>query len=216
MASLVYNNLPFDQNDYNDVDRNVILGRFMTAWGQVEATCGFLFREILDLDYSQSFFVFETITTQHQLEIMKGLLEDNLETPHYEKLRDIVARVGLVSAKRNKIIHAGWGQYNGEVARFYRGITRKQSDEICSETQRGKNLKTTHIHTLTEIEAASSEALQVYQELSAAMHEAKLKSPLRKELDEARHDLRMLRRQRANERFARAMEVISRPKEQPS
>ena len=49
MPTLIYDNLPFNETDLTSPDSNMALGRFFTAWGQVEVVYGMIFRELLQL-----------------------------------------------------------------------------------------------------------------------------------------------------------------------
>lgn len=165
MANIILNNLPFDDSDLQDDTRNVSLGRFMTAWSQAEVVWGFIFRKFLDLHVEVGMVVFDAIGVKEQLEIV-STLGDFLKTPSE---RDALAKatqdLKSLSLKRNKIVHSSWGLYDGEAARYWRGLTHIHLSEIMNESPKGKSLRTERIFTVTDLANLTAYVVQTRKEL---------------------------------------------------
>lgn len=169
MASIIYNNIPFPENALTDQNSNFILGQFMTAWSQVESLCGFLFRELSEIDPNKATIIFDRIGTREQTDIVKELLETSDDLSEHAALLD---RAQTISVARNKIVHAGWGLIDGEPARFWHGITSKNFEDIVGETPKGLSARQRFIFSLGEISALTTECTSLRDDLQNALHQA--------------------------------------------
>lgn len=171
MPSIIYNNLPFDEADLTNSDTNFTLGQFMTAWSQVESLCGFLFRELSQIRYEVANIIFDRVGVREQIEILAELVVNIEDTSRMEIASAAVKEVEALSKARNKIVHAGWGLYNMEPARFWHGITRQRFSEIGSNTPRGKADRERFIFTLSDIVAATERCVTVRETLEQILRE---------------------------------------------
>jgi hypothetical protein len=169
MASIILNNLPFDQSDLDDPVRNIALGRFMTAWSQAEVVWGFLFRKFLDLDYEVSSIVFDNIGVKEQLEIVSCLAEFLKNDHEVALLKMVTDEVKSISVMRNKIVHSSWGLFDGEPARFWRNLTSANFEEVQSGSQRGKSYLGSRIFTVTSLNLLTERTVKAREALEEAL-----------------------------------------------
>lgn len=150
MPSLMYDNIPFPESDMAPV-ANKALGRFFTAWGQVEVVYGMMFRDLCSMDSDIGGIVFEKIGVREQLDILDEIAELVEDNELRAKMASCLKAVREISVARNKIAHSRWGLIGGEPARFWVGITRMQSRAIAHEESRGVTWRARFIFTVPEI-----------------------------------------------------------------
>lgn len=173
MVSIFYNNIPFEEEDLTGNDHNFVLGRFMTAWSQVESLCGFLFRELAGLDHNIGPIIFDRVGTREQIEIVGALLENSDELAEHALLLE---KAQKISVSRNKIVHAGWGKLDGEPARFWHGITTKHWDSMVGDDDgKARATITKYIFTTTDMARLTEECVSLRDELSAVLKQASQK-----------------------------------------
>jgi len=153
MANIFHNNIPDPQSDLNNEKANVALGRFMTAWSQIEGMCGFLFCEIAQLDPKATRIIFDRIGSREQISILRALVDGIVIADERDRIADLMDRVEKLSEKRNKIAHGSWGTYNGESTRFWQGMTSSNFEDVVMETPKGQSLRVKNLHTITDLEA---------------------------------------------------------------
>ena len=73
------------------------------------------------------------------------------------------------STIRNKIVHASWGEFNREPARFSSNLTSQQMDEIFNETQKGKSLADKLIFPVTRMEKFIPEMINLRDQLEKSL-----------------------------------------------
>lgn len=171
MASIIYNNIPFDPNDLSDHEPNFVLGQFMTAWSQVESLCGFLFRDLSEIRFEIATIIFDRVGTREQTEIVTELIDMIEDGQLRDMARKALVEVEALSKARNKIVHAGWGLYAGERARFWHGISTSRLIEIGRDTDRGRADRARFIFTLNDIRALTTRCVatrDAMQEVLAA------------------------------------------------
>lgn len=159
MPNIVLDNLPFPQEDMDDERRNVCLGRFMTAWAQVEVVCSFLFRELTGARSENALIIFDRITTNEQIKIVRELANQIADETVRTALVDEMKNVENESEKRNKIVHARWGAFDGEPARFWNGMTRENINDIVNEMGKAISLRSKNIHTIEDIDTLTASLL---------------------------------------------------------
>ncbi|UVK51883.1 hypothetical protein DBIPINDM_005206 [Mesorhizobium sp. AR02] len=169
MVGVVLNNLPFPESDILDERPNLVLGRLMTAWGQIEVTCNFLFRKLTDLHLDAATVVFDTVGNKEQIEMLIGLAGFLPRADQREAFSGLLSSVKTLSIKRNKVIHASWGTLDGEPARFWSGLTSTHLNEIMSGSQKGGGYLQNHVHTVTRLDGILSEMVQLRHELQNAL-----------------------------------------------
>ncbi|MGJ8570632.1 MAG: hypothetical protein ACSHXI_08030 [Hoeflea sp.] len=170
MANIIYNNIPFDENELSHHGTNFTLGQFMTAWSQVESLCGFLFRELSKIEYEIANVIFDRVGVREQIEIITELAESITDPRLRTEAAISLKEVEAISIARNKIVHAGWGLFNEEQARFWHGITSARFDQIARETEKGKADRVRFIFTLTDITHLTERSLGVRQRLESVLH----------------------------------------------
>ena len=150
MASLIFNNLGFDFRPHGLEAANTALGAYMAAWSELENACSFAFADLAGLNSSVSTIIFDRVGTREQIEILVALIEasDAVDDP----TKGRVAEFQKASVQRNKIVHAAWGLYNDQIARFWNGITSANTDDLVNETPKGKSLREKNIHNLADLE----------------------------------------------------------------
>lgn len=171
MASIIYNNIPFDPAELSNPDTNFVLGQFMTAWSQTESLCGFLFRELSQISYEIANTIFDRIGTREQIEILAELVDLIPDGDRNSRAAVALKEVEDISKARNKIVHAGWGLFNGEPARFWHGITSARFSEICQESPKGKADRARFIFTITDIATLTKRSVTVREQLETLLHE---------------------------------------------
>lgn len=159
MPVLVYDNLPFPASDLDDDNQNRALGRFFTAWGQVEVTYGFIFRELCGLSASVATTMFEKIRVRDQLDILDDIVEMIADDSFRQVLADTLAAVRNLSVARNKLAHSRWGFIDNESARFWVGMTAEQAQAIAFGDQKGAALRERFIFTVAEIDTLTNACL---------------------------------------------------------
>ncbi|RWP46724.1 hypothetical protein [Mesorhizobium sp.] len=170
MASIIYNNIPFDEGDLKNTETNFALGQFMTAWSQVESLCGFLFRELSQIRYEIANTIFDRIGAREQIEILAELIELITATEQRASAATAIKEVEEIAKARNKIVHAGWGLLGGEPARFWHGITSARFREITSDTPKGKADRVRFIYTLSDIVQLTDRCVIVRQTMESILH----------------------------------------------
>jgi len=152
MPGLSYDNIPFPDSDMAP-GPNKALGRFFTAWGQVEVVYGMIFRDLCGMDRDMGQIVFEKIGVREQLDILDDMTEliadDHLRTA----LETALQAIRAISVARNKIAHSRWGLIDGEPARFWVGMTNAQSTAIWRNEGRGPTWREKFIFTVPQIQA---------------------------------------------------------------
>ena len=187
MASIIYNNIPFDPSDLRSHGTNFALGRFMTAWSQTESLCGFLFRELSQIRHEIANIVFDRIGTREQIEILAELAALIPDNGRSSRAAAALKEVEYISKARNKIVHAGWGQFNGEPARFWHGVTRGHFNEISQESTKGKADRVRFIFTISDIDALTDRCVAVREHLETLLDEIVSEKPhARRSLDAGR------------------------------
>ncbi|TPN60017.1 hypothetical protein FJ981_00325 [Mesorhizobium sp. B1-1-4] len=186
MAGIMYNNIPFDENDLSNPDTNFALGQFMTAWSQVESLCGFLFRNLSQIGYEIGNIIFDRVGAREQIEILTELIHLMPNAEQRESASKAMKEVESLSRARNKIVHAGWGLFNGEPARFWHGITNAHFDGIATDTAQGKADRERFIFTLPDIATLTGRSVSVRQTLESILQELKEKQRREQLLQHAR------------------------------
>lgn len=171
MASIIYNNIPFNPDDLSNIENNFALGQFLTAWSQTESICGFLFRELSQISYAIANTIFDRIGVREQIEILTELVATIPDAERNERALMALKEVEELSKVRNKIVHAGWGQFNGEAARFWHGITSSRLSEISQESPKGKADRIRFIFTISEIAALTTRNANVRSKLEILLNE---------------------------------------------
>jgi len=143
----------------------------MTAWSQTESLCGFLFRELSQISYEIANTIFDRIGTREQIEILTEFVDLIPDPERKGRGTSALKEVEDISKARNKIVHAGWGLFNGEHARFWHGITSARFSEICQESPRGKADRTRFIFTISDIAALIARSVAVREQLETLLHE---------------------------------------------
>lgn len=161
MASIVYNNLPFEENMIAGEAHNFALGRFITAWSQVEASYCAVARRLTNAEPTLIAALLDKARTREVLEILSIISHDIDDHNIKSELISLVERCQKISVKRNKIIPAGWGQYNGIMARFSHDLTMHDFEEIMLETQKGRGKRETRIFTVPDIETATEQCTNI-------------------------------------------------------
>lgn len=174
MASIIYNNIPFDENELRDHATNFALGQFMTAWSQAESLCGFLFRVLSQISYEIANTIFDRVGTREQIEIVAELIESMPDPDRRARGVAALKEVEDISKARNKIVHAGWGLFNGEPARFWHGITSARFEEIRGETPKGKSDRERFIFTISDISNLTQRSVSAREQLETLLHEITL------------------------------------------
>ncbi|MCA0015875.1 hypothetical protein LB561_22035 [Mesorhizobium sp. B292B1B] len=169
MVGIILNNLPFPESDISEERPNLALGRLMSAWGQIEVVCNFLFRRLTDLHLDAATIVFDTVGNKEQIEILTGLAELLPNAAQRDALSILLSSVKAFSIRRNKIIHANWGTLSGEPARFWSGLTSTHFDEIWSGSQKGDGYLQNLVHTVTRLEGIVSDMVQLRLKLEKAL-----------------------------------------------
>ena len=144
----------------------------MTVWSQIQGICGFLFKEFTGIPPETAQIIFDRIGTKEQIEILDAIFatfQDENERASGERL---MRQVEAISVRRNKIVHSGWGLYNGEVARFWHGLTSAHFDEIMRETPKGKSQRERFIFTLTDLNRLTGHGNDVANMLEGFLHVA--------------------------------------------
>lgn len=149
MAAIVLNNVPFPASDLEDEAPNLALGRFMTAWSQVEVVCNHLFRHLAGLDSDVATIVFDNVGTKEQLAMLSELCESLPDATQRQEVSTSLKSAQEFGVKRNKLVHASWGYLNGELARFWSGLTSAHLKEIQSDSQRAKAMSRNSCSPLT-------------------------------------------------------------------
>ncbi|AZO29999.1 hypothetical protein [Mesorhizobium sp. M1B.F.Ca.ET.045.04.1.1] len=169
MPSIILNNIPFPDTDISDDHPNLALGRLMTAWGQIEVVCNFLFRRLTDLHVDAATIVFDIVGNKEQIEMLIGLTELLPREDQRKVLSDLLSSVKNLSTKRNKVIHASWGKLDGNPARFWSGLTSAHFDDIMSGSQKGGSHLQNHVHTVPQIESIFSKMVELRGQLEQAL-----------------------------------------------
>ena len=159
MSSISKGNLPFPSWELTSIEANETLGKFVTAWGQVETVCSFIFNALSEVPATARLTLFGWVQTYEQIQILSALAEETDESA----LRDAISEVKDLSEKRNRIIHAEWGTIDGKEARFWRGLTIKALDQIAKETNPSR--RTGSVFTLQEIKAFTENAVSLRDKL---------------------------------------------------
>jgi hypothetical protein len=158
MASIVYNNLPHDPADFTDQASNFALGQFMTAWSQLEAVIGVLFAELSGIPREKADIIIDEVPNKDRitiLERMAAISDDATRTA----LGPLISQTRTLGERRNRIVHAGWGTFNNERARYWHGLTSADFDEIWKETSKGQSLRAKGIFTMGDLARLSAEAV---------------------------------------------------------
>lgn len=187
MPGILYNNIPFDEADLTSQDSNFALGQFMTAWSQVESLCGFLFRDLSNVGYEIGTIIFDRVGVREQIEILAELAALMPNAEQRESALVAMKEVEFLSKARNKIVHAGWGLFNGERARFWHGITNAHFDGISADTAKGKADRGRFIFTLSDIATLTGRSISVRQTLEAILQEVEKEKRREQMLQHARH-----------------------------
>ncbi|PZO00718.1 MAG: hypothetical protein DCF29_16545 [Alphaproteobacteria bacterium] len=170
MPSILLNNIPFDDSDLED-ERNVVLGKFMTVWSQVETLCAFHFRKLAQAQEGLAQIIFDHVGMREQIDILSDLAETLPQEDDRDRMLRLMKDVDGLSVKRNKIVHASWGLFDHEPARFWRSLTAQNLNEIMEQTQKGKSLRTSRIFTTTDLRGLINYGLALRAELEAALQE---------------------------------------------
>jgi len=173
MVSIVYDNLPFPESDLASDEQNRELGRFFTAWGQIEVAYGFIFRELTQIDRDIGSIIFEKIGVKEQLEVLDELADLIAKPEAQKQLLLGISSARALSAFRNKLAHSRWGAFDGEPARFWMGLTEAHVQEIQNGTDKGKSHRAKFIMTLSDIKRLVKEAISA-RDILLKLHEALL------------------------------------------
>lgn len=170
MAGIVLNNLPFDEADLADPMRHIALGRFMTAWSQVEVVWSFLFRKFLDLSPQIALVVSDKVKINTQLAIVRELIEYLPQEDDRSALGTAISTLEKIASKRNKIVHSSWGLLNGEAARYDHALSSDKMEEVMNETPKGNSIRANHIFTIRDLEEITSATVSLRDNLENALH----------------------------------------------
>lgn len=170
MPSLIYDNLPFPETDLSSTPNNRALGRFFTAWGQVEVVYGMIFRELCNLAHDIGAIVFEKIGVREQLDILDDMIELIDDNDLRGGLAVSLIAVRKISVSRNKIAHSRWGTIDGQSARFWVGITTAQASDIAGEQRKGPTWRNKFIFTVDQINALTNECVAERDNLTQRLH----------------------------------------------
>jgi len=172
MAGIILNNIPFDPNNLADDERNAALGRFMTAWSEVEVVCGFLFRGFANLEADIGGAIFDRVGVREQIDILGALVELS-DDPAAAALPGLLDEANNLSKARNKLVHASWGLFNGQPARFWQGLTSSHLSRISEETAKGKSERVKFIFTLSDLGDLTRRCTAVRSKLEGCLHAVK-------------------------------------------
>jgi hypothetical protein len=98
----------FEPDDKLWTEAHLALGRFLSAWGDVENLIAVLFRELGVHDRGVASIIFAHMSTRSQIEAVRDLLLDRTDADRMLPLVKLVERVLSASGRRNAIVHAHW------------------------------------------------------------------------------------------------------------
>lgn len=163
----IFRAMPPRDEDLADDVSNVALGRFMTAWAQVEIVITYLFKRIADISIAKASAIFDNIGTKEQIEILEAMSDEIEDEKLQGKVRDLLQAAKSLSSNRHKIVHASWEIFQSEPARIWFGVTCNQLDEMLEGTQKGKSFREKFVFTAQDIEALTKEATMIRDELAS-------------------------------------------------
>jgi hypothetical protein len=163
----IFRAMPPRDEDLADDVSNVALGRFMTAWAQVEIVITYLFKRIADISNTKASAIFDNIGTKEQIEILVAMSEEIEDDKLQEKIIDLLQGAKSLSSNRHKIVHASWEIFKSEPARIWFGVTKSQFDEMLEGTQKGKSFREKFVFTVEDMEALIQEAIMIRDELAS-------------------------------------------------
>lgn len=166
-VAVVLDMWPFPTDHLHGESHNLTLGRFMTAWSQIEIVCRALFQAAIHVDDDQANIIFDNVSAKDQIIILRNMVSylTSHDGDDGEKLARLLDEVKVLSTTRNRIIHARWGSLHGEIARFWFGITADQVSLMVIEGEGAASCRT-KIFTVPEITAATERCAQVGEGLS--------------------------------------------------
>jgi hypothetical protein len=163
----IFRAMPPRDEDLADDEANVALGRFMTAWAQVEIVCTYLFKTMADISNTKASAIFDHIGTKEQIEILEALADELTDIQMQTQLIELVEIARLLSSNRHKIVHASWEIFQSESARIWFGVTSAQLHEMLDGSQKGKSYRQKYVFTVDDLNALTSEATKARDGLAA-------------------------------------------------
>lgn len=89
-------------------EAHLALGKFLSAWGDVENVVAVLFRDFGVPDRGIASVIFRHMTTRSQIETVRDLLLDQAPPGQSKVMVKLLERTVAASGRRNSIIHAHW------------------------------------------------------------------------------------------------------------
>lgn len=166
MAVIEYNNFPFEAKFIDGAAHNEAFGRFFTAWSQVETAYCFVARQLTAMEPTIVSTLLDKARTTEVLEIITRLVGEMADQPRKQPLLGALASAKELSIKRNKLVHAGWGLFNSEIARFSHELTTEDFMEIANESQKGKSKRQNRVFTVQDIEQLTAKCIKTRDELT--------------------------------------------------
>lgn len=161
MPQVLYQQPTLNDAIVNGDGPNLAIGRFLTAWGEVEGAYMAAFINLSGLKLNHLSFYLDRVRTREMLDLTLDLCAQYEDRRIAEAITPLIERASALSAKRNQIVHAGWGMLDGEPALFYHQLTQQNLLEIMQGTQRGLAKHRRLIFTVAEINEASAEAISI-------------------------------------------------------
>lgn len=160
----VLDNIPFDLEELEASVPNEVLGRFVTAWSEIEVVCNHLFRRMAGLDTHLATIIFCHVQTRDIIRICSALAQGLEQDLHRTRAVELFREVRRASEVRNAVFHARWGKSNGAAARFAFQTDYSPLEETI-DTQKARAKQEKGVLTVAEIAEKTTEFVSLRDRL---------------------------------------------------